>query len=87
MIRFAAPAYPGGRHCLMCGKITVGAVFPPVGHPPNQWTWRLWIYPPGDRAPEGRAKDETRAKHAALTAFGNFLKEAQLAPVEAPIDG
>lgn len=85
MIRFAAPIYPGGRHCLMCGKITVGAVFPPVGHPPNRWTWRLWIGGSGgmSRPLDGYARDEACAKIAALKAFGDFLKEAQLAPVEA----
>lgn len=78
MIRFAPPAYPGGRHCLMCGKITVGAVFPPAVKG-DHWVWRVWINGPTGTL-DGRAKDETRAKHAALQAFTDFLKEAQLAP-------
>ena len=34
-LRFAAPIYPGGRMCLLCGSVTVGAVFPPNGTPPG----------------------------------------------------
>lgn len=38
-LRFAAPIYPAGRHCLLCGSATVGAVFPPVGEGQHRHPW------------------------------------------------
>ena len=78
-LRLAAPVYPGGRICLLCGTVTVGAVFPPVGHPQDRlpWVWRLWVHGKIS-APEGRAKTEQAAKNAALAAFRDFLRAAGL---------
>ena len=79
MIRFAAPEYEGGRHRLMSGTVTVGAVFPPVGTPPGKWAWRIFAL--GQQpAIDGQSKDETHAKDAALKAFTDFLKGAHLVP-------
>lgn len=75
-VRFAAPLYPGGRHCLLCGTVTVGAVFPPPVAGDN-WVWRLWVS--GETAaPQGRAKTEQAAKKAMLARFGRFLRAAGL---------
>lgn len=75
-LRFAAPAYPGGRHCLMCGSVTVGAVFPPAVKG-DDWVWRLWVS--GETsAPHGRAKSEQAAKNAFLARFRDFLRAAEL---------
>lgn len=76
VLRFAAQIYPGGRHCLLCGAITVGAVFPPAVTGDN-WTWRQWINA-GPSTPEGRARTEQAAKAALLARFRDFLREAGL---------
>lgn len=76
-VRFAAPTYSGGRHCLLCGSVTVGAVFPPVGHPPNKWAWRVWVTASG-QAEHGHSKSEALAKANAKAAFREFLKVARL---------
>lgn len=75
-LRFAAPAYPGARQCLMCGTVTFGAVFPPAVAG-NDWTWRQWI---SDSlgTPNGRAKSEAAAKNALLAAVRDFLRAASL---------
>lgn len=75
-VRFAAPLYPGGRHCLLCGTVTVGAVFPPAVRG-DDWTWRQWISG-GAYTPEGRAKSEQAAKNALLARFRDFLRAAEL---------
>lgn len=75
-LRFAAPLYEGGRHCLLCGMVTVGAVFPPVVGS-DDWVWRLWVS--GETAaPQGRAKSEQAAKNALLARFRDFLRAAEL---------
>lgn len=75
-IRFAAPLYPGGRQCMLCGTLTVGAVFPPVTIG-EKWGWRLWVG--GEQAAtEGRAKSEQAAKNALLARFRDFLRAAEL---------
>lgn len=75
-VRFAAPLYPGGRHCLLCGTMTVGAAFPPVTIG-EKWGWRLWAC--GEQAAtEGRAKSEQAAKNALLARFRDFLRAAEL---------
>jgi hypothetical protein len=81
-IRFAAPVYPGGRHCLLCGSVTMGAVFPPVGNNPgrNPWAWRLFSFG-ANPAREGRAKDETTAKGYLVEALALTLAEAGLQPI------
>jgi hypothetical protein len=84
-IRFAAPVYPGGRHCLLCGSVTMGAVFPPLHDPgtANQnlaWVWRLFSFG-ANPARDGRAKDETTAKGHLLAALALTLAEAALLPV------
>lgn len=76
-LRFAAPLYPNGRHCLLCGTVTVGAVFPPCGDPPNKWVWRVWVTATGHTA-DGQAKSEESAKAAARTEFRKFLEAAGL---------
>lgn len=82
-IRFAAPVYPNGRHCLLCGSVTVGAVFPPMGNNPGKapWVWRLFSFG-ANPAREGRAKDETTAKGHLVAAFTLTLFEAGLQPIE-----
>jgi len=81
-IRFAAPVYPGGRHCLLCGSVTMGAVFPPVGNDPgrNPWVWRLFSFG-ANPARDGRAKDETTAKGHLMAALALTLAEAALLPM------
>lgn len=83
-IRFAAPLHEGGRHCLLCGSVTMGAVFPPVGSNPgkNPWTWRLFSFG-ANMARDGRAKDEQTAKGHLLAALALTLAEAGLVPIEA----
>lgn len=79
-LRFAEPRYPGGRHCLLCGSATVGAVFPPAVAG-DDWCWRLWVS--GETfAPDGRAKSEQAAKNALLGRFRAFLRAAELEEVE-----
>lgn len=75
-IRFAPPAYPGGRHCLLCGNVVAGAAFPPAVDG-DDWVWRLWVH--GTVAtPEGRAKSEQAAKNALIARFRDFLRAAEL---------
>lgn len=82
-IRFLPPGYEGDRRLLVCGQVTFGAVFPPVGQPRDRlpWVWRLWING-GTVATDGRAKTELAAKNAILTALCDFLARAGLAPIE-----
>ena len=77
-VRFAAPVYPGGRHCLLCGSITVGAVFPPAGA--GRWRWSLFGFG-ANPARAGGAKDEATAKGHLMAAFALTLVEAGLQPV------
>lgn len=77
-IRFAAPLTEGGRHCLLCGSITMGAVFPPGSG--GKWVWRLFSF--GANQPcEGLAKDEQTAKGRLLAALALTLAKAGLAPI------
>lgn len=80
-IRFAAPAYPGGRMCLLSGTVTMGAVFPPAG-PEDKWAWRLFAFG-AHPSRTGTAKSEAKAKDALLDALANRLAEAGLRPIEA----
>lgn len=75
-LRFAAPVYPGGRHCLLSGSVTVGAAFPPAVAG-DDWVWRQWVHG-GTATPEGRAKSEQAAKAALLARFRDFLRAAGL---------
>lgn len=79
-IRFAAPVYPAGRHCLLCGTVTMGAVFPPHDAK-DKWRWSLF---PLGAIPShtGTAKDEAKAKDALLDVLANRLAEAGLRPIE-----
>ncbi len=77
-IRFAAPLTEGGRHCLLCGSITMGAVFPPVGG--GTWVWRLFAFG-ANQSRDGRAKDEKTAKGHLMAALALTLAEAGLAPI------
>ena len=81
-IRFAAPVHPGGRHCLLCGSVTMGAVFPPAGNDPgsNPWVWRLFGFG-ANPAREGRAKTAETAKGHLLAALALTLAEAGLRPI------
>lgn len=79
-IRYAAPAFPGGRHCLLCGSVTVGAVFPPVGAD-TRWRWRLFGFG-ANPVREGIASDETSAKGHLVSAFALTLADAGLTPVK-----
>ncbi len=79
-LRFVAPVYPGGRHCLLCGSVTVGAVFPPVGAE-TKWRWRLFPFG-ANPSREGNAKDEQTAKGHLTAAFALTLAEAGLVPIE-----
>ena len=75
-LRFAAPVYPGGRHCLICGNVTVGAVFPPGGGG-RRWHWRMWFT--GANHPDtGDAKSEETAKAATMAAFWKVMEAAEL---------
>lgn len=77
IVRFAAPLYPGGRHCLLCGTVTVGAVFPPLVAG-DKWVWRQWVS--GEATPpSGWAKSEQAAKNALLARWRDFLRAAELA--------
>ena len=55
-LHFAPQAYPGGRMLLMLGLHQAGAVFPPVGYPPDRlpWVWRFWLTSHGPARQEGR---------------------------------
>ena len=74
--RFAPPAYPGGRHCLMAGSVPVGAVFPPAG-PAGAWCWTLWVGGVQFTA-QGEARTEQAAKNALLARWRDFLAAAAL---------
>lgn len=76
ILRFAAPLYPGGRHCLMCGSVTMGAVFPPAGSDPR-WRWRLLGFG-ANPSRDGAAKDEPTAKGHLMAALSLTLAEARL---------
>ena len=79
-IRFAAPIYPAGRHCLLCGNVTMGAAFPP-GDSRSLWVWRLFSF--GARQPRiGASKTEAAAKDALLAALADTLAEAGLRAVD-----
>jgi len=82
-LRFAAPIYPGGRMCLLCGSVTVGAVFPPNGTPPGDWAWRVWVTATGQTL-DGKARSEDAAKRAAMAAFQKFLFAADLTVAAEP---
>lgn len=75
-IRFAAPLYPGARHCLFCGEIIMGAVFPPVSTG-NTWVWRLFAFGT-EQSREGLAKNEGTAKGQLLAALVLTLSKAGL---------
>ena len=83
-IRFAAPIHEGGRHCLLCGSVTMGAVFPPDKLRPgrNPWTWRLFGFG-ANPARDGNSKDEQTAKGHLMAALALTLAEAGLAPITA----
>ncbi len=74
--RIAAPLYPGGRHCLLVGDITAGAIFPPVGDG-GKWVWRFWLSG-ALAAPEGHCKTEAAARRAILAEWQSFLDRAGL---------
>ena len=78
-IRFAAPIYPGGRHCLLSGSVTMGAIFPPP-RAGGKWRWLLLSFG-ANHAREGNAKDETTAKGHLLSALALTLAEAGLIPI------
>lgn len=79
-IRFAAPIYPGGRHRLLCGCVTMGAVFPP-SLPNDKWRWRLFGFG-ANPAREGEAKDEATAKGHLSGALALTLAEAGLSTIK-----
>lgn len=80
--RFAAPLHPGGRHCLLCGNVTLGAVFPPT-NPGQKWRWMLFNF--GENpARDGIANNEREAKGHLSAAFALTLTQAELTPVTAP---
>lgn len=82
MAEFLPQAYPGGRIPLASGRVTVGAVFPPVGDPPGPWVWRLFAV--GDLpARDGRAKTEAAARVAILGAWRDVIDQAGLCKREA----
>lgn len=72
-----APSYPSDRHLALCGEISVGAVFPPIGG--KYWRWRCWI---GEtiHAAEGSEKTEELAKIAVAMRFARFLDRSGLQP-------
>ncbi|HEY8948464.1 MAG TPA: hypothetical protein VIM56_06240 [Rhizomicrobium sp.] len=78
ILKWASPKYTGDRHLAMCGEISVGAVFPPIGG--KYWRWRCWIgettYPA-----EGSEKNEILAKGAVELRFARFLDLAGLTPM------
>lgn len=75
-LRYAAPVYPGGRHCLLCGATTFGAVFPPAGSA-AKWAWRLFPFG-AHPSITGEAATEGAAKAALMAAFLARLDEACL---------
>lgn len=80
VIVFAASKYSGGRHSLLCGEITMGAVVPPISQC-SRWVWRLFSF--GSNPPrEGQAKDETEAKGHLAAALALTLKSAGLKPAD-----
>lgn len=79
-IRFADPPFQGGRHCLMCGSVTVGAVFPPFASESGRWRWRLFSFG-ANPSREGSAKDENTAKGHLISAFAITLADAGLTPI------
>ena len=80
-IRFAAPLYPGGRHCLLCGTVTVGAVYPPAKDG-DGWLWRAAITDTGQPTDGWEvAASEQAAKNALLARFRDFLRAAELEEV------
>jgi hypothetical protein len=80
-LTFVPQSYPGGRILLRLGKHDVGAVFPPVGSPPDRlpWVWRFWLGSSGTASPEGRAKSELAAKNALLAKAEEWIRDEGLA--------
>lgn len=78
LLHFAPQTYPGERILLMLGKHQSGAVFPPVGNPPDRlpWVWRFWLGSSGTACPEGRTKSELAAKNALLAKAEEWLRDA-----------
>jgi hypothetical protein len=74
---WALPKYPGDRHLAMCGKVSVGAAFPPCGG--KYWRWRCWIGTTTNPS-EGSEKTEQLAKAAVALRFAKFLELAGLEP-------
>lgn len=80
-IRFAAPMSPEGRHSLLCGSATMGAVYPPAGTEcgETEWVWQLFDFGENPRR-LGRAKDEATAKGHLVASLALTLVDAGLAP-------
>ena len=83
-LRFAAPLYPGGRHCLLSGSVTMGAVFPPAKSG-GKWRWTLFQFG-ANPARNGEAKDEAAAKGHLMAALAMTLAHAGLRPDPAHVD-
>jgi hypothetical protein len=83
-IRFAAPLYPGGRHCLLAGSVTMGAVFPPASTK-GKWRWTLFQFG-ASPSRQGTAKDEAAAKGHLMAALAITLASAGLRPDPAHVD-
>lgn len=75
-LAFDAPAFKGGRHILRCGKVAVGAIFPPP-EGAKDWQWRCWINDSG-WVRSGLSQSEAAARAALEGAFNDFLKAAGL---------
>lgn len=81
-VRFAAPLYPGGRQCLLCGTVTVGVVYPPAKDG-DGWLWRAAITDKGQPTDGWEvAASEQAAKNALLARFRDFLRAAELEEVK-----
>lgn len=81
-LNWQPPGYEGDRRLAMCGEISVGAVFPPLGG--KYWRWRVWI---GDtiHAADGSEKSEELAKAAVAVRFARFLEMSGLVPKETTV--
>jgi hypothetical protein len=72
--------YPGGRMLAQLGRVDIGAVFPPVGHPRDRhpWAWRFWLNGAHHHTPNGRAASEQAAKNALVAVAKDWLGAAGL---------
>ncbi|SDA39239.1 hypothetical protein [Sinorhizobium sp. NFACC03] len=68
----------GYRIALMCGRVHVGAIYPPARRA-KVWRWRIWLTESGSKV-SGSEPSKAAATRQVEIRFKAFLCAAQLAP-------